>query len=175
MKSKTRFILYGSSAVLLLIMMVLASTAVFAVPVVREVPCTVTSSTISMTVTGGPVAYGVLTQGETADTIAGYTLTANNTSTESEPVDFEIMCGEAADGSSHTWTLSDSQGTDQFTHEFSISSGSWTYLTDTYQTMAEDINAENGQEFDLRIGMPTDMSYPGDYTITVTIQAVSSS
>ncbi|MFC2072422.1 hypothetical protein ACFLUU_06950 [Chloroflexota bacterium] len=139
------------------------------------VSATVTASLISVTVTPGTVAYGVLATGGSANTTTeglGQTQTANNTGTVSE--NFTIKSSDALGGTA--WTLAaDTGALDEFTHEFSTNDGSsWTNLTDTYDTLAGSIAAGDNQTFDLRIGIPTTVTDYAEHTITVTVLATQS-
>jgi len=174
MRRKTRFLIYTTVFVLLLMMVIATSTAVFAVPVIREVPCTVTSNTLSVLISGGPVEYGVLSTGGSADTTNGDTLTVTNDG--DEIATFQIMSSDAIYSSGTDWTLSSSTGDDEFVHSFSTSGEdpySWSPLTNSYQTLATSVDISGSINFDLKIDMPTSVTDYEEHIITVTVRAVT--
>jgi hypothetical protein len=141
-----------------------------------NVTATVTAQNISVAVTDGSVSYGVISVSDTQDTTTGGvndSQTATNDGNITE--DFNVR-GFDTTG----WTLGSSAGSETYTHKFCTSncdsSPTWTALTTSYQTLAEDVVATSGtQVFDLQIGTPTSTSAYTQQTATVTVQAVSAS
>ncbi len=142
-----------------------------------DVSATVTSQLISVTVADGSVAYGVLNADTNQDTV---TLSDTQTATNNGnvPENFSIRSSDATSGGTN-WNLAASTGTDEFTHEFSIDSGSnWiAFNVDniTYSSMSSSVAASGGTDnFDLRIKTPVSSTDNDEHTITVTVLATAS-
>jgi hypothetical protein len=139
---------------------------------------TLTYPLISVSVSDGTVAYGILATNSSKDTTSGGlndTQAATNDGTAAE--DFNII-GQ----SSTNWTLAGSPGASQYSHQFcKAGSGSpdpcdasptWTSLSTSYQQLAVNIAASSNQRFDLKINTPTSTSATSQQTVNITVQAV---
>jgi hypothetical protein len=161
--------------ILLLIIGFFDSPAVVSSNIRVEVPCSVVSNTVVMTVTSdGTVSYGTVAIGTTKNTTSsGDTQTVKNESTASETVTFSIKSSDAIGGTA--WTLGAAQGPNTFTHKASVDGGShWDVQMTTansYVTLITGVLAGSSQSFDLQIGMPTSVTDYGEHTITVTVLA----
>jgi hypothetical protein len=137
-------------------------------------PVTPTALVISVTVTDGTVAYGVLSPSGSSNTTSGGlndTQVALNNGTVAE--DFTIKTSVATGGTG--WTLGSAIGSNIFVHEFSTNSGSnWTkFITaDSYQTLVDNVDVNSSQNFDLRLTAPSSSTDAVQKTITITVQAV---
>ncbi len=137
-------------------------------------PVTPTSLVISVTVTDGTVAYGILSPSGSSNTTSGGlndTQVALNNGTVAE--DFSIKTSTATGGTG--WTLSSAIGSNIFVHEFSTNSGNnWTkFITaDSYQTLVNNMSVNSSQNFDLRLTAPSSSTDAVQKTITITVQAV---
>lgn len=130
-----------------------------------------TTAVISVSVSNGVVSYGYVAPNASKDTTAtglNNTQTITNNSTIAE--DFNIQ----GQNTTCPWTLSPSNGVDQYVHAFSINSGtSWTALTTNYQSLITNIGAGATQNFDLQLTMPTTTNCYNQQSVNVTIQAVA--
>ena len=139
---------------------------------------TLTYPLISVSVSDGSVAYGILATSTSKDTTSGGlndSQSATNDGTAAE--DFNII-GQ----SSANWTLAGSPGANQYSHQFcKAGSGSpdpcdasptWTSLSTSYQQLASNIASTSSQRFDLKINTPTSTSATAQQTVNITIQAV---
>lgn len=137
-----------------------------------DVTATVTAKLISVSVSSGTVAYGILDLNTTTTTVAlGQTQTATNDSNVA--VDLGIRSSDAT-SSSTNWNLAAAAGDNAFTHEFSTDGSSYAAFdvnNSTYSTLVSGVAASGSQTFDLRIGTPTTSSDSLEHTITVTVQA----
>jgi hypothetical protein len=143
-----------------------------------DVSATVTAQLVSVSVSDGSIAYGILSLDTTKDTTAtgvNDTQTATNDGNVTE--NLSIRSSDAT-SSGTTWELAATRGDDAFTHEFSINSGgAWTAFNPdntTYSTLANTVATSAGQTFDLRIGTPTSSTDSVQHTVTVTVQATAS-
>ncbi|MFC2022591.1 hypothetical protein ACFLTL_00295 [Chloroflexota bacterium] len=138
------------------------------------VSATVTGSLLSVEVTDGVVAYGVLPLSGSQDTLVGNLddlQTATNNGTV--PAKFNIMSSNAIGGTTD-WTLAGTAGANVYTHAFSVNAGgAWTPLTSGYQELAASVAVDGTQTFDLQIGMPVSTDDYAEHDITVTVQAVT--
>lgn len=130
-----------------------------------------TSSTpvISVTLTtDGAVGYGTLIAGSSTSTvILTDTQMVKNDGNVAE--DFNIK----GQNTVCPWVLAATNGTDQYVHEFSTTSGSaWTALTTAYQSLITAIAVNGTQNLDLRMTVPTTSSCFTEQSADVTIQAV---
>jgi hypothetical protein len=167
---------YAAGLFALLLTVFISSSIAAANKAFIDVPCRTTNSTIALTITGGTVKYGTLPLNTTEDTTIGQTQNVTNSS-DSETVDFKIKSGDAihtAEGGVD-WTLGVSPGINQFTHEFKTSGPDWTELpsSDSSVDLASGVAKSDSVNFDLRIGMPTEITDYREHTITVTITAVA--
>ena len=136
------------------------------------VSATVTAQLVSVTVSDGSVAYGIVDLTGSKSTIdLSDSQTANNNGNVS--ADLDIKSSDGVGGVD--WTLVAAAGlggSDDFAHQFSINSGGdWTDLTTSYQALATGVAGAGSQVFDLKILMPTLTTDYVEKTITVTVRA----
>ena len=147
------------------------------------VSATVTPQNISVSVTDGSAAYGIIALSGTQDTTSGGvndSQTATNDGNVTE--DFNITSTHATGGTQ--WSLAGSIGANQYKHSFcTAGSGTpnpcdatptWTAITTagSYHTLSTSISPAGTTKFDLKIETPSSV---GDYiekSITVTVQAI---
>jgi len=132
-----------------------------------------TPVTVSVSVSDGTVAYGMLGVGNTASTtLSGLNDTQTATNDGNVTENFNIKGQDSAN-----WTLSASAGAETYKHEFCITdcdtSPSWTALTTSYQTLATGITSSGNQTFDLQITIPTSTSNYTEQSVDITVQAVA--
>ena len=131
-----------------------------------SVAATVTVQNISVTVTDGTVAYGVMAAGASKDTLSPADLqTATNNGNVTE--NFNIRGTDSG-----TWTLGATAGSNVYVHKFSTNSGAaWTALTLVNQTLATGKAVGGTQTFDLQITTPTVSADYIEHSVNVTVQA----
>jgi len=133
------------------------------------VSATLTVQNVSLTVSDGTVAYGTQSAGAMTSTLLTgdiQTVTNNGNITEN----FNIKGQDSAN-----WTLASSSSTDQYTHQFSTTTGSsWTSLTTSYATLDTSKAAAATSTFDLRIYVPSASTNYTSQSVDVTVQAVAS-
>lgn len=163
------------SLTLMLSLISLVSGIVLAADI-GEVSCTVTGKLISLTVSDGAIAYGVVAISTTQDTTASGvvdTQTANNNGTISE--NFKIKSTDATRDGGIDWTLDDTASPDKYTHKASLDAGSTWDIAMTeagiYVTLSTDIAVDADETFDLEIGMPTSITDYLEHSITITVMA----
>jgi len=135
---------------------------------------TTASLVYSVTITSsGAIAYGFVSLGNATSTVNhGYTQTAQNDGNTAEQLN--VKSGNASGGTA--WTLASVIGTNQFTHEFSTTTGSvWTTMPDssTYVTAARSVAQSGTVNFDFRLTVPSATSDYQQKAITITVQAVA--
>jgi hypothetical protein len=137
------------------------------------ITATVTVQNISLTVTDGSIAYGVLpvnTSKSTCDFSPYDTQTVTNDGNVAE--DFNIK-GK----NSQNWTLAATAGENQYVHKFATSSCpvTWggTALTTSYQTMATNIATSSSATLNLQITTPNVTSSYDPQDVSVTVQAAA--
>ncbi|MDQ3094215.1 MAG: hypothetical protein M3Q70_03515 [bacterium] len=146
-----------------------------------NVSATVTPQNISVSVSDGTVAYGVLTLNSAQNTTAsGVNDTQVATNDGNVTEDFNISSTDATSGT--TWTLAGTAGANQYTHAFcNTGSGApdvcdatptWNNLANAYNTLKTAVAPAGTNRFDLRINTPTTSTDFVQKTVTVTIQAV---
>jgi hypothetical protein len=134
---------------------------------------------ISVSISSGSVAYGVLATSTSKDTTAsGLNNTQVATNNGDVAEDFSIKGQDSAN-----WTLAGSPGSESYSHYFCTSgSGSpdpcdtgptWTAMTTSYQFLATNILASGTQRFDLKISTPTSTTATSQQTVNVTILATA--
>jgi len=135
------------------------------------VTATVTAQEISVSVTDGTVAYGTMSVGTTANTLAAGlndTQTATNNGNVSEDLNIKGQ-------DSTNWTLGAAAGSETYKHEFSTTASfPGTALTTSYQTLATGIAAAGNETFDLQMSTPTSTASYTEQSVDVTVQAVAS-
>ncbi len=146
------------------------------------VAATVTPQLISVAVTDGAVAYGILDLSASQDTTSGGlddTQTATNDGNISQ--DFNIKSTDAVGGTN--WTLAGTIGADQYKHSFCTTGGgapdpcdttpSYTAMTTSYASLGTSISAAGTKKFDLKLDTPSSTTDFVEKSITVTVQAVA--
>jgi len=135
-----------------------------------SVAATVTVQSISVSVSDGDVAYGILAAGGSKDTLSPVDLqTATNNGNVTETFNIYGTVSSPAG-----WTLgSAASGASVYYHGFSKDSGSsWTALTTNPQELATGVVAGTGtQTFDLKITTPPSASDFTQQSVNVTVQA----
>jgi len=133
----------------------------------------VPSPVYSISITSdGVIEYGFLDLGSATTTIGSDTQTVLNDSALTEKLN--IRSSNALGGT--TWTLASTIGSDQFTHEFSTTTGvSWTVMPDssTYVVAKPSITSSSSLDFDFRLTAPSASSDFVEKDVTVTIQAAA--
>ncbi|MFA6428870.1 MAG: hypothetical protein WCV84_00010 [Patescibacteria group bacterium] len=135
----------------------------------QAITATVGASSVSVTVTtDGAVAYGNIPLSGSTTTIAlSETQTIQNNGSDDEA--FNIIGTDSLN-----WTLEAAVGADQYTHEFSTTTGSlWTFMAqDAYTSMDHRVASSGTSALDMRISVPSTSSSYDPQTVSVTIQAV---
>ena len=146
-----------------------------------EVSCTVTPGVVSVSVDPTSVAYGVM---PLSDTKSSDEITATNGTV---PADLNIMGADATASGQPNWAISTAPGLDAYTHAYSTKTGGypssgdtltndpttgWDDLTSGYLDLAEDVAGSGTQKFKLDMRTPTATTGAGQYSTTVTVQAV---
>lgn len=138
------------------------------------VSATVTAQNISVTVSDGTIAYGILPVSTSKSTTAADLndlQTATNNGNVSE--DFNIKGNNSA-----SWTLAATPGVEQYTHKFCTAScttppTNYTALTTNYQTLGTNITTSGTKTFDLQLSTPTSTAVFTAQNVDITIQAVA--
>jgi len=141
---------------------------------------TASATIISVSVSDGNVAYGIMPTNTSKSTLPGELndmQTATNDGNVTE--NFNIK-GQDATGGGCTWTLASTNGTDQYVHQFcndtdydcSSPPTNYTALTTSYQSLDTNIPVSGTVQIQLRLTTPTSSSCFGQQSVDVTIQAV---
>ncbi len=138
------------------------------------VAATVTAQNISVTVSDGSIAYGIMAVSTSRSTITGDVndmQTATNNGNVAE--DFNIR-GQ----NSTAWTLASSIGADQYVHRFCVATcntppTNYTALTTSYQTLANSVATSGTQTFHLQLLTPSSSSSYTSQSVDVIVQAVA--
>lgn len=138
------------------------------------VNATVTAQNISVTVSSGTIAYGILPVNTSKSTIVAdlnALQTATNTGNVAE--DLNIKGANSA-----AWTLATTPGAEQYTHKFCTTTcttppTNFTALTTNYQTLGTDIATSGTKTFDLQITTPTSTAVFTPQNVDVIVQAVA--
>jgi hypothetical protein len=134
------------------------------------ITATVTVQNISVSVSDGSIAYGIMAANSTKSTCdLNDTQTVTNDGNIAET--FNIKGQNSAN-----WTLADTAGTDQYVHKFAASSCPWTNgtpLTTSYQTMATNIPPNGNSPLNLQITTPNPSTVFTEQSVNVTVQAVA--
>jgi len=135
------------------------------------ITATVTVQKISLTVSDGSVAYGIIPAGYSKSTCdLSDTQTVTNDGNVAE--DFNIKGKD-----SENWTLAATAGENQYVHKFATSSCpvTWggTALTTSYQTMATNIPVNGSVTLNLQITTPTATNYYTEQDVSVMVMAVA--
>jgi len=138
------------------------------------VNATVTAQNISVTVSSGTIAYGILPVNTSKSTIAA-DLNALQTATNTGNVAEDLNIKGA---NSTAWTLAATPGAEQYTHKFCTTTcttppTNFTALTTNYQTLGTDIATSGTKTFDLQITTPTSTAVFTPQNVDVIVQAVA--
>ncbi len=143
---------------------------------------TASSATISVSVSDGNVAYGIIPKDTSKTTLASDMPPSGDMQTVSYDTNVTVninIKGSDASGGGCTWVLAGTNGNDQYVHQFcnatdnncSSPPTNYTALTSGYQTLKSGVSGQGTVDFHLRITMPTESSCYGEQSINVTIQA----
>lgn len=139
------------------------------------VGATVTAELITISVTSGSVAYGILSTNTSEDTVSSSQtqVVANGSNVA---VDLEVKSSDAIGGTA--WNLAaTNEALNEFTHEFAPDGSAWeTFDVDNniYTSLAGNIAATTGtQNLNLRIKTPSSVSDNIQKIITVTVLATA--
>ena len=153
----------------LLALLVAAFVSVQRVQGSETVTATVTAQEVSLSVSDGTVAYGILALEASQDTTA-IDDTQTVTNTGNVTADFTINGQNSAD-----WDLGATNGDDQYVHEFSINSGTaWSALTTSPQSLSSGVAPSGTRSLDLKITLPTSTSSYLQQSVNVTVQVSAS-
>lgn len=135
------------------------------------VTATITVQNISVSISDGNVNYGTIGLDSSAGTNGTDTQTATNNGNILS--DFNIKGQNSA-----AWTLSASNGANQYVHRFCTATcttppTNYTALTANYQTLATSIAANGTQTFDLYITTPSSTSSYTQQSVDVLVQAIA--
>jgi len=136
---------------------------------VEPVPVPVYSISIT---SDGTIQYGFIDLNTSSSTVGGDTQTATNNGSVNEKIN--VRSSNAIGGVS--WLLASTVASDQYTHEFSTTTGaSWTIMPDssTYVTASPFVTPSGTTDFDFRLTVPTGTSDFVEKAITITVQAVA--
>jgi hypothetical protein len=138
------------------------------------VAATVTVQNVSVSVADGTVAYGTLAVNTAKDTTSTGTDDSQTATNDGNvTADLNIRGQNTV-----AWTLAGSAGSNQYKHEFCIttcdSSPSWTALTTSNQTLKATTATSGTQTFDLKITTPTSSSSYTQQSVDVIVQASAS-
>ncbi len=120
----------------------------------------------------GAIEYGFLNLNTSSSTVGGDTQTAENIAVSTETIN--VRSSNALGGTS--WLLGTSIASDQYTHEFSTTTGSsWTYMPDssTYVLASPSVAPSGTVDFDFRITVPDGTTDFLEKSIVITVQAVA--
>lgn len=127
----------------------------------------------SITITSdGIIEYGAVDLSTATTTINGFTQTAQNDGNSTEQL--KVKSSDASGGTG--WTLASSIASDQFTHEFSTTTGStWLLMPDssTYVTADSAVATSASVNFDFRLTAPSAITDYQEKSITITVLAVA--
>lgn len=140
----------------------------------ETIGATVTAQNVSITVTNGNVAYGILTLNTSRSTTGGTNLVGTVPSIQNTG-NVDISLGVIGTNSA-SWTLAGTNGSDTYVHTFCASSctnppTNYTPLTLSAQTLVGSLPPTESQTLDLRITTPTSTAAFTQQTVNVTVQA----
>jgi len=141
------------------------------------VSATVRAKFVTVSVTPGTVAYGLLPTSASTSTVAGGQTQTINVGGSNVPVNIAVSSSDGDDpGGGTDWNLENTIGTNQYKHEYSTDSGSsYTVfpagngLTDSIDTLIPPGDAT--QALDFQITAPSSITDGNQKTITITVQA----
>ncbi len=137
--------------------------------------------TISVSVSDGSVAYGILPVSTSKSTLSG-DLNDMQTATNDGNVSVNLnIKGQDASGGGCSWTLSSTSGSNQYVHSFCNDTDldcaspptNYTALTTNYQSLDTGVAVSGTVNFQLRLTTPSSSSCYGQQTADVTVQAVA--
>jgi hypothetical protein len=120
----------------------------------------------------GTIEYGYVNLNTASSTVGGDTQVAENIGSVAEKIN--IRSSNALGGSS--WLLAATTATNQYTHEFSTTTGStWNYMPDssTYVVASPSLGASGTLNLDFRLTTPVGITDFTQKSITITVQAVA--
>lgn len=138
------------------------------------VSATVTAQNVSVTVTDGSIAYGILAVNTSkSTTVADLNDLQTATNNGNVVEDFNIKGADSA-----AWTLAAAPGAEQYTHRFCTTTCTtpptgYTALTLNYQTLGTSIATSGTKTFDLQISTPTSTADFTPQNVNVIVQAVA--
>lgn len=166
----------------LLLSLIIALSLIFNLSVLAadtaSVTATVTVQNISVSVSDGGVAYGTMASNTSKSTLAGEAndmQTATNDGNVAE--DFNIKGQDSG-----SWELADTNGSDQYVHQFcndtdndcSSPPTSYTAMSEGgYTTLDTGIATSGAVDFQLRITTPNPSTVYTQQSVDVTVQAVA--
>ena len=135
------------------------------------ITATVTVQKISLSVSDGSIAYGIIPAGQSKSTCdLNDTQTVTNDGNVAE--DFSIKGKD-----SQYWTLASTPGFEQYVHKFDTSSCPVTWggtpLTTSYQTMATNVAPNATTTLNLQITTPTVTNHYTEQDVSVTVMAAA--
>lgn len=141
---------------------------------------TASSAVISVTVSDGNVAYGILPTNTSKTTLPDELNDAQTATNDGNVTENFNIKGMDAAGGGCTWILSSTNGSNRYVHQFcndndfdcSNPPTNYTALTTTYQTLDTGIPVNGSVQIQLRLTTPTSSSCYGQQSVNVTIQAV---
>lgn len=120
----------------------------------------------------GTIQYGFVDLSAASSTVGGDTQVAENTGSLNEKLN--IRSSNALGGTS--WLLAATIGSNQYTHEFSTTTGAtWKTMPDssTYVVADPSVTPSGTVDFDFRLTMPSGTTDFVEKSITITVQAVA--
>lgn len=135
------------------------------------VTATVTAQQISVSVSDGSVAYGILDIGSTMTTLALDPIDTQSASNDGNvAVNFGIQGTTSAE-----WSLAATPGDETYAHEISTDSGTgWTAMeTGSYTEFAAAVGTGETEPFDLNIHIPTSTTATTEQSVNVSVQATA--
>jgi hypothetical protein len=120
----------------------------------------------------GSIAYGFVDLNTASSTVGGDTQTVQNDGSLSEKLN--VRSSNAIGGVS--WLLAGTVANDQYTHEFSTTTGSvWKSMPDssTYVSASNAVLPSGTVDFDFRLRVPTGTTDFAEKSIAITVQAVA--
>ena len=120
----------------------------------------------------GTIAYGFIDLNTSTSTVGGDTQTAQNDGSLNERLN--VRSSNALGGTS--WLLASSVGSNQYTHEFSTTTGaSWILMpnSSTYVSAHPSVTPSGTVNFDFRLTAPSNTTDFIEKSVTITVQAVA--
>jgi len=139
-----------------------------------------TPAVISVIVSDGVVAYGIMPAGTSKSTLSTDLNDMQTATNDGNVIENLNINGQDGTGGGCTWTLSSTNGNDQYIHQFcndtdndcSSPPTNYTALTTSYQALKTGVAVSGTVDFQLRTTVPDPSSCFGQQSVDVTIQAV---